>query len=116
MPIPNSSSGGKKRMQNKISENSKWENLVSDLKILIEFPIHSSVNSVRKSPSTNGLLSMNTPSKNNPMNEIDSYIADLENPLEREALENLRKILRELLPGAVECISYGIPTLKVGGK
>lgn len=50
------------------------------------------------------------------MNEIDSYIADLENPLEREAIENLRKILRELLPGAVECISYGIPTLKVGGK
>lgn len=50
------------------------------------------------------------------MNEIDSYIADLENPLEREALESLRKTLRELLPGAVECISYGIPTLKVGGK
>ncbi len=50
------------------------------------------------------------------MNEIDSYISGIENPLEQEALENLRKTLHELLPGAVECISYGIPTLKVGGK
>lgn len=50
------------------------------------------------------------------MNDIDFYIADIENPLEREALEDLRKSLHELLPGAVECISYGIPTLKVSGK
>lgn len=50
------------------------------------------------------------------MNEIDLYIADIENLLEREALENLRTMLHELLPGAVECISYGIPTLKVGEK
>ena len=50
------------------------------------------------------------------MNEIDLYIADIKNPLEQEALESLRKTLHELLPGAVECISYGIPTLKVNGK
>jgi uncharacterized protein YdhG (YjbR/CyaY superfamily) len=50
------------------------------------------------------------------MNEIDSYISVIGNPLEREALENLRKTLHELLPGAVECISYGMPTLKVDGK
>lgn len=50
------------------------------------------------------------------MNKIDSYISVIGNPLEREALENLRKTLHELLPGAVECISYGIPTLKVDGK
>lgn len=50
------------------------------------------------------------------MNEIDSYISDIKNPLERDALESLRKTLHELLPDAIECISYGIPTLKVGGK
>lgn len=50
------------------------------------------------------------------MNNIDLYIADIENPLERESLEDLRRSLHELLPGAVECISYGIPTLKVSGK
>jgi len=50
------------------------------------------------------------------MNEIDFYISGIENPLERDALESLRKTLHELLPSAVECISYGIPTLKVDGK
>ena len=50
------------------------------------------------------------------MNPIDLYIADIENPLEREALENLRQTLHDLLPDAIECISYGIPTLKVDGK
>jgi uncharacterized protein YdhG (YjbR/CyaY superfamily) len=50
------------------------------------------------------------------MNEIDLYIADIENPHERESLENLRKILHEFLPDSIECISYGIPTLKVRGK
>lgn len=50
------------------------------------------------------------------MNEIDLYISDIENPLEREVLENLRKTLHELLPGAIECISYGIPTLKIKEK
>lgn len=50
------------------------------------------------------------------MNQIDFYIADIENPSEREALENLRSILHTILPQAEECISYGIPTLKVDGK
>jgi uncharacterized protein YdhG (YjbR/CyaY superfamily) len=50
------------------------------------------------------------------MNEIDIILSQIENPKERAALEDLRKTLHELLPGAVECISYGIPTLKVGGK
>jgi uncharacterized protein YdhG (YjbR/CyaY superfamily) len=50
------------------------------------------------------------------MNEIDTVLSQIENPKERVALEDLRKTLHELLPGAVECISYGIPTLKVRGK
>ncbi len=50
------------------------------------------------------------------MNPIDLYIADIEDPLERAALEDLRKSLHEIIPGAVECISYGIPTLKASGK
>lgn len=50
------------------------------------------------------------------MTAIDLYITDIENPKECAALEDLRKVLHELLPGAVECISYGIPTLKVWGK
>lgn len=50
------------------------------------------------------------------MNTIDLYIADIENMSERSALENLRTTLHALLPWAVECISYGIPTLKVSGK
>ncbi len=50
------------------------------------------------------------------MNPIDLYISDIENTLECEALENLRKILHEILPTAEESISYGIPTLKINGK
>ncbi len=50
------------------------------------------------------------------MNPIDLYIENIENPEERLALENLRKTLHELIPGATECISYGIPTLKLHGK
>lgn len=50
------------------------------------------------------------------MNPIDQYIADIENAWERAALEDLRQSLHELLPWAVECISYGIPTLKVDGR
>ena len=48
------------------------------------------------------------------MNTIDLYIANIKNTQERLALENLRKILHEIIPGATECISYGIPTLKLG--
>lgn len=50
------------------------------------------------------------------MSPIDTYIADIENPSERAALEDLRWSLHELIPWATECISYGIPTLKVSGK
>lgn len=45
---------------------------------------------------------------------IDTYIANIENPRERDSLENIRKILNDLLPDAVECISYGMPAFRVG--
>lgn len=48
-------------------------------------------------------------------NEIDDYLAALEEPKKR-TLENLRKTILEVLPTAEECISYQIPTFKVDGK
>ncbi len=35
---------------------------------------------------------------------------------QKESLEHLVNTLRRLLPDAVECISYGVPTFKVAGK
>lgn len=34
----------------------------------------------------------------------------------RRVLEDVRRLLRRTLPGAEECISYGIPALRVGGR
>lgn len=48
------------------------------------------------------------------MTPIDTYIANIGNQAEQDALENLRKILHSLLPDAVECISYGMPGFRVG--
>lgn len=48
------------------------------------------------------------------MNEIDIILSQIENPQERAALEDLRKTLHELLPDAVECISYGMPAFRLG--
>ena len=46
---------------------------------------------------------------------IDDYIAPL-NEVERKALEKLRRDIRAAAPGAVECISYGIPAFRLEGK
>jgi uncharacterized protein YdhG (YjbR/CyaY superfamily) len=46
---------------------------------------------------------------------IDEYLE----PLDREnraALEKLRKAIRAAAPGAEECISYGIPAFRIGGR
>jgi len=51
-----------------------------------------------------------------PMNEIDRYLSDITNPLERKTLEDLRVFLRSLLPTAEECISYGMPAFRVDGE
>src|SRR5215471_8052537 len=45
---------------------------------------------------------------------IGSHLATLPEP-QRETLSVLRATLRELLPTAVECISYNMPCFKVDG-
>ena len=46
---------------------------------------------------------------------IDEYLAPLSSE-ERAALEKLRRDIRAAAPGAEECISYGIPALRLGGR
>ena len=48
-------------------------------------------------------------------NPVDAYLSATPQP-QREALIELRKVLRRLLPRAEEGISYGMPCLKVDGK
>ena len=46
---------------------------------------------------------------------VEDYLASIpENA--RSALENLRKIIKKVVPEAVEIISYQIPTFKYNGK
>ena len=46
---------------------------------------------------------------------IDEYLAPLGNE-KRAALEKLRKAIRSAAPAAQECISYGIPAFRLGGR
>ena len=47
--------------------------------------------------------------------DVDDYLAGL-GEAERDALQQLRLTIRELLPDAEECMSYGKPAFKVDGK
>jgi uncharacterized protein YdhG (YjbR/CyaY superfamily) len=47
--------------------------------------------------------------------EIDSYLAALGEP-ERTTLEDLWRSILAVIPDAEQCISYGMPAFKVGGK
>ncbi|NMO17887.1 hypothetical protein HPC49_30975 [Pyxidicoccus fallax] len=47
---------------------------------------------------------------------VDAYLAGLKNPAAKKTLGALRMQLRKLLPGAVETISYQMPTFKVDGN
>jgi len=47
--------------------------------------------------------------------DIDSYLAELSEP-KRSTLQQLRQCLRDLLPDAEECVSYGLPAFKVQDK
>ena len=47
--------------------------------------------------------------------EIDRYLKALDEP-KRSTLEALRKSIIEVVPGAEQCISYGMPAFKVQGK
>ena len=46
---------------------------------------------------------------------MDDFLAALPDD-QRAALEKLRKTIRSLVPEAEECISYGIPAFRLGGK
>ena len=46
---------------------------------------------------------------------VDAYIDGFEGET-RAALENLRALLRDAVPGATETMSYDVPTLDLGGK
>jgi uncharacterized protein YdhG (YjbR/CyaY superfamily) len=46
---------------------------------------------------------------------IDEYLANV-TPDQRAVLENLRQAIRAVLPGAEECISYGIPSFRWNGR
>ena len=50
-----------------------------------------------------------------PGNEIDRYLAGVEEP-ERSTLEALRRSILEVVPDADQCLSYGMPAFKVRGK
>src|SRR2546427_10522974 len=46
---------------------------------------------------------------------IDEYLAPLSNE-KRAALEKLRRAIKSAAPKAEECISYGIPAFRLGGR
>src|SRR6478609_11222669 len=59
-----------------------------------------------------------TTTKRNSMSRaasIDDYLAKVKGP-KRAALDELRQLLRTLLPQAEECISYGLPAFRVDGE
>ncbi len=45
---------------------------------------------------------------------IDEYLVRV-SPSHREALEKIRQTVRNAVPDAEECISYGMPTFRLGG-
>jgi uncharacterized protein YdhG (YjbR/CyaY superfamily) len=47
--------------------------------------------------------------------EIDEYLAALDEP-KRSTLAHLRETIMAIIPDAEQCISYGMPAFKVGGK
>ncbi len=46
---------------------------------------------------------------------VDEYLAPLSNE-KRAALESLRKTIRSAASAAEECLSYGIPAFRLGGR
>jgi uncharacterized protein YdhG (YjbR/CyaY superfamily) len=46
---------------------------------------------------------------------IDAYLAEVP-PTQRAALQSLRETILDVAPGAVECLSYGMPAFRVDGR
>ena len=49
------------------------------------------------------------------MKTIDEYLAAL-TPEKRATLQKLRRAIKAAAPKAEECIAYGIPTFRLGGR
>jgi uncharacterized protein YdhG (YjbR/CyaY superfamily) len=47
--------------------------------------------------------------------DIDDYLASIDEP-KRTTLEKLRQTILGIIPGAEECISYGMPAFRLDGK
>ena len=47
--------------------------------------------------------------------EVDAYLATVDEP-KRTTLEAVRRSIRAVVPDGEECISYGMPTVKLGGR
>ena len=53
--------------------------------------------------------------KGSSTSEVDDYLAEVPSEA-RATLEKLRKTIKAVVPGAVEVISYQIPTFKLDGR
>jgi uncharacterized protein YdhG (YjbR/CyaY superfamily) len=49
------------------------------------------------------------------VSKIDDYLGRVSDD-KRTALDKLRKTIRSIVPEAEECISYGMPAFRLGGK
>jgi uncharacterized protein YdhG (YjbR/CyaY superfamily) len=50
-----------------------------------------------------------------PPRGVDEYLAALDGP-KRATLQTLRQTIRDVIPDAEECISYGMPAFRLDGK
>ena len=47
---------------------------------------------------------------------VDEYLKAVPDEDKRRALQNLRRAIKTALPGAEECISYGMPAVRYDGR
>ncbi len=50
-----------------------------------------------------------------PSDEIDTYLANLDEPA-RSTLEDLRRVILDIVPDAEQGMSYGVPAFRCDGK
>ncbi|HSJ71946.1 MAG TPA: DUF1801 domain-containing protein [Acidimicrobiia bacterium] len=50
-----------------------------------------------------------------PSNEIDTYLGNLDEPA-RSTLEDLRRVILDIVPDAEQGMSYGVPAFRSNGK
>ncbi len=50
-----------------------------------------------------------------PPDEIDTYLANLDEPA-RSTLQDLRRVILDIVPDAEQGMSYGVPAFRLNGK